>query len=376
MKKLLFLGVWVLFLASCGGKATQNPVVSADVLAEADLFNFEKVTAFSASLPEANRKDAKQSFLKAIDEYRNKKSAAKALPLFTQSLLKNPDAKTYYEYGNALLDTRDYPKAISAYHMAEKLDYSPLSKLMYNLACAYSLSKDGDNALKYMELAVQNGYANSDQILKDPDMEFARQTEGFNLVYTNAMSGAVSPERALFDLYLNEYPESGFPYQLTADKSQHLKFENAIGYDFEKFVPDMRDNQFSRDVGSEFYYVTRFPKAETYTLALYAEKSFWAESPPVTYYLCSYSPDGKLLDRIAVAGWPYFDAEIKAFKIKDNRNFEVSSYTTVWEKDVNEYGYEDGNRPAKRELTGTGQYRVNSGGKFVSAKPLLGLLGR
>ena len=375
MKKMLFLGMWVLFLASCGGKAVETSLPSSDALAETDLFDFDKVSAFSASLSDADRKEAKQSFLKAIDEYRNKNSAAKALPLFTRSLLKNPDAKTYYEYGNALLDTRDYPKAISAYHMAEKLDYSPLSKLLYNLACAYSLSADGDNALKYMELAIQNGYTNSEQILKDPDMEFARQTDGFNRVYAAAMSGAVSPERALFDLYLNDYPQSKFPYQLTADKSQSLKFENAISYDFEKFVPDMRDNQFSRDVGSEFYYVTRFPKAETYALTLYAETSFWAEQPPSNYYLCSYSLDGKLLDRIAVAGWPYFDADIKAFKIKDNRSFEISSYTTVWEKDVDEHGYEE-NRAVKRELIGTEQYRVNSGGKFVSAKPLLGLLSR
>ncbi len=83
--------------------------------------------------------------------------------------------------------------------MAEWLDYSPLSKLMYNLACAYSLTEDGENSLKYLELAIQNGYTNGDQILSDPDMAFARTTEEFNHVYESAMSGT-GPRRALFDL--------------------------------------------------------------------------------------------------------------------------------------------------------------------------------
>lgn len=374
MKKVFFLGAWVLFLASCGGKTTEN--VSNTPFSETDLFNVEKVTAFAGSLSDGDKKEAKKSFLNAIDVYRNKKSAEKALPLFTESLLKNPDAKTYYEYGNALLDTKDYPKSISAYHMAEQLNYSPLSKLMYNLACAYSLSKDEENALKYMELAIQNGYTNGEHILSDPDMTFARQAQRFNEVYSNAMSGSVSPEKALFDLYLNEYKEESFPYILTANGSQDMKFgEATISYDYEKFVPDMRDDRFSRDVGSEFYFAARFPKTETYCLTLYAEKSFWTEHPPINYYLCSYSPEGKLLDRLVVAGYPYFDADIKAFKIKDGKSFEVSDYSSVWEKDVNEHGYED-NRVVKRELISTAQYRVNSNGKFVSGKPLLGLLGR
>lgn len=373
MKKMFILAAWVLFLASCGGGTTEKPVSAS--LPETDLFNFDKVSTFSASLPEINKKEGKQSFLKAIDEYRNNKSAQKALPLFTQSLVKNPEAKTYYEYGNALLDTRDYPKALQAYQMAEKLDYSPLSKLMYNMACAYSLSQDAENSLKYLELAIQNGYTNGEQILKDGDMEFARKSDGFNRVYESAMSGAISPERALFDLFLNEFPESAFPYRLTADKSQELKFDKAIGYDFEGFVPDMRDNRFSRDVGSEFFFVTRFPETEAYTLCLYAEMSFYAENPPKNYYLCSYSPEGKLLDRLAVAGYPYFDADIKAFTIKNANSFEVSSYSTVWEKDTDEHGYDE-NRPVKREPLGTAQYRVNSGGKFVPGKPMLGLLAR
>ena len=373
MKKGILLGLLALVLAACGGKSESTDKNTP--FAEADLFDIDKAKAFVTHLSEGDKKESKQLFLKAIDEYRNKKAAEKALPLFTQSLLKNPDAKTYYEYGNALSDLKDYGKAISAYHMAEMLDYSPLSKVLYNLACAYSLNQDEANTLKYLELAIQNGYTNGEHILQDPDMAFARTSDRFNAVYTGAMSGSVSPEKALFDLYLDQFPDADFPYTLTAENSQKNVPQNAIGYDYEAFVPDMRDNQFSRDVGNEFYFVSRFPKNDVYVLTLYAERGLWMENPPINYYLCAYSPEGKIIDRMAVAGYPFYDQDIQGLKITDDTHFEVKAYTTVWEKDVEEFGYEE-NKPVKRELIGSTQYRVNESGKFVSAKPMLGLLRR
>lgn len=373
MKKLLFPAIGLLFLLACGGKATQNGI--SVPLTEADLFNFDKVTAHVAGLSDGDKSEAKQSFLKAIDEYRNKKSAEKALPLFTQSLLKAPDAKTYYEYGNALADIKDYPKAIEAYHMAERMDYSPLSKVLYNLACVYSLGKEEDNALKYLELAIQNGYTNGEHIMADPDMAFARESDRFKYVYETAMSGASSPEKALFDLYLSEYKEVSFPYTLGGEASQNLTFGEAIGYDYEDLVPDMRDTRFSRDVGSEFYFVARFPKTEAYVLTLYAERSYWMEKPPIDYFLCSYSPDGKLIDHMAVAGYPFFDTELKGLKLKNANAFEVEKYATTWEKNVEEFGYDE-NRIVKRELLGSTAYRIGADGKFREARPVLGLLSR
>jgi len=374
MKKSIIGAIIALVLVSCGGKNSTREKERAP-FAESDLFDFDKAVAHIGSANADDKKEAKQHFLKAIDYYRNKKEIEKSLPLFTQSLLKSPEAKTYYEYGNALLETEQYSRALSAYHMAEKLDYSPLSKVLYNLACAYSLSKKEEEALKYLELAIQNGYTNGQHIMQDPDMEFARASERFKSVYESAMSGSVSPERALFDLYFNEFKETTFPFQLTVDKSQSMTFENAIGYDYEAFIPAMRDERFSRDVGNEFYYVARFPKAENYFLVIYAERGLWMDNPPINYFLCSYSRDGKIIDLTDVAGYPYYDQNIKAFKITDANSFEVKEYATVWEKDVNEAGYED-NKPVKRDLVSTNKYRINSNGRFVSGKPVLGLLTR
>lgn len=374
MKGNIILGICVLILSACGGnKGSQLPASTSFL--EADLFNFEKATAYIPSVSDDNKKEGKQLFLKAIDQYRNKKKIGESIPLFTQSLLKNPDPKTYYEYGNALLETKDFPKAISAYHMAEKLDYSPLSKVLYNLACAYSLSEDEDNSLKYLELAIQNGYTNTEQILNDADMSFVRSSYKFNGVFKSAMSGAISPEKALLDLYIGQYQEASFPYELAAKKSQEAEFVNAIAYDYESFVPDMRDERFSRDVGNEFYFVARFPKADNYFLTLYSERGLWMDKSPIAYYLCTYSNTGKIVDRMVMAGYPYFDQNLKSFKISDNANFEVKEYTTQWEKDVEEFGYDE-NKITKTELVSSTKYRISSTGKFDEYKPLLGMLHR
>lgn len=372
MKKLFLLLFVSAFLFSCGGK-TEQPVSQPAVFAEADLFNADKAMAFAENVTEEDKMAAKQSFLKAIDAFRNNKSPEKAVPLFKESLLKNPDSKTYYEYGNALLELKEYPNAISALHMAEKLDYSPLSKVLYNLACAYSLSQDSVNSLKYLELAIQNGYTNAEHIMSDADMAFARNLGTFKKVYESAMSGASSPERALFDLFVNEFPEKAFPYTISAQQSQELTFENAIGYDYDIFVPDMRDAEFSREVGNEFYYVARFPKQGDYILTLYAERGLWMDNSPVNYSLYSYTPNGKIIDKMEVAGYPYFDSPLKAFSIKSASSFEVKEYATVWEKDTEEHGYED-NKIVKRELQSTSGYRISEKGKFLSAKPVLGML--
>ncbi|MCG9909937.1 MAG: tetratricopeptide repeat protein [Flavobacteriales bacterium] len=364
-----------LCLSSCNLKDKTETSVSSALLNESELFDFDKVTAFTAKVSDDSLQSAKHTFLGAIDAYRNQNSPESAIPLFTKSLQVYPQAKTYYEYGNALLDMKEYPKAISAYHMAEKLDYSPLSKVLYNLACAYSLSENEEQSLKYLELAIQNGYTNGPHIMQDEDMAFARNSSRFKTVYENAMSGAVSPEKALFDLYLNEFPDLQYPYTLTAQNSQKMALTKTIGYDYEKFVPSMRDDRFSRDVGNEFYFVGKFTTPKAFKMVLYCEQGAWMENAPAAFMLQTYTPEGKTIDKLEVAGYPYYDDLLKGFSIAENRNVEIREFETQWKENPDKAGYED-NKIVRFDEKSVRKLRVDDNGKIISSKPMLGMLIR
>jgi hypothetical protein len=53
------------------------------------------------------------------------------------------------------------------------------NNLLYNISCAYSLLDQPDNAVKYLNLAIDNGYKNYYWVQKDTDFEKIRNTTGF-----------------------------------------------------------------------------------------------------------------------------------------------------------------------------------------------------
>ncbi len=52
--------------------------------------------------------------------------------------------------------------------------------LTYNLSCAYSLTNSCDDAIKYLNLAVDNGYRDYYWVLKDSDLDNIRDKKGYN----------------------------------------------------------------------------------------------------------------------------------------------------------------------------------------------------
>ena len=50
----------------------------------------------------------------------------------------------------------------------------------YNIACVYALQNEEQDALKWLQRAVDNGYANWERIQTDPDLENIRSSPGFS----------------------------------------------------------------------------------------------------------------------------------------------------------------------------------------------------
>lgn len=353
------------------GNADQQAQVTS--ITAADLYDFDKITAFAANTDLESREKAKQVFLKGVDEYRNKNNAQKGNALFAESILIFPDSKSYYELGNSFMDMKEYDNALTAYTMAEKMDYQPNSKVLYNKACAYSLLGNVDEGLKYMSLAIENGYYNAQHIIQDEDLANVRNDERFMKTYQAAMEGSVNSKTAMFDFFLMQFAKAPLPYTLNESQSQNYSKFTAIPYDFEKFVPQLRDAKFSRDVGSEYYYVASLKKTDAYALVIYAGVSMWSDDAPVLHYLTSYDSKGAIIDQLQVAGLEYPSENIRTVNITENLQVEVKEYKRTFEKDPDEHGLKN-NKVLNTELVGTSTYKVDDKGRIRDSKPLMGWL--
>jgi len=368
MKKFALLVLPLALICSCSSDNTTteknpNPEPKIQALEEKDLYNFEIVESFMNNAPDSTQEESKKVFLNAIDLYRNKKNPEQAIAEFRKSLFIFPDAKTYYEMGNALLDTKNYAEAIQSYHMAEQMDFNPLANVLYNLACAYSMSENGSEALKYIQLSIENGYGNKKHMLTDNDLAFARNQPEFTKVYEAAMSGASSPEAAMFDLYVSGFQQSTFPIVMTAVQTQKVRFKNSIAYDFESFISEMVNPNFSREVGDEFYYLALLKETENYTALIYAGKQVMYEQPPIYHILATYSKDGKLIDKLELGGYHYYDDPMRAYKITEDLKIEMNEFEVVFEKNVDEFGYENNPISANQLLTSR-KFEIASNGKI------------
>lgn len=342
-------------LVSCHGNGGENNAGKKARLSLSSIFNPDSVKWVAANTG-GKSNAAEKEFLKAIDIYRNQKNPAGSIEKFKKAILLQPQAKSYYELGNALLDSRNAADAIHAYEMAELLDYKPLSKLLYNKACAFSVYQNKDSAKYYLLAAIEFGYNNLNNVLKDPDLEFVRtEMPGFKSAVMEAFSGAGDPEKLEWNLYATQFKPLTMP--LTIDKAYAKELgENFISYDFEMYVAEMRDAKFSRDVGSSFYYVGEVKKTTDFKTLIYAiSDAYMAEDEKLTdvpcyYYMVSYTNSGKLIDKILVAGQQKYDGPFRKAVIAGGGDIELTDYKIEYEKDPEKDGFKDNPEKSRTEI--------------------------
>lgn len=96
-----------------------------------------------------------------------------AISKYEEALKHDQTPEIYYRYGNSLSNVGRLDEAIQAYQWALG-DYDKSYLVLYNLACAYSKMKKSKAALKYLDLAIKNGYHYFDHIQNDADLIFLR----------------------------------------------------------------------------------------------------------------------------------------------------------------------------------------------------------
>jgi hypothetical protein len=349
---ILFLNL----LSSCAG-TTDNGKMQPAV----SLYDVAAVQRFQREHPEGSR-EANVVFSKGVDAYRNKKHLPEARDLFIKSVTNYPTARAYYELGNVYLSSKQPDHAVTAYYLAEQLGYEPVSKVFYNMACAYSLEKKTTEASEYLEYAIEAGYANVNQIMKDADLDNLRQSYEFHRTYLTAMSGASDAAITLWQTFKRQFSRASLP--VTLDMKTTVIADKSIGFDFEKFVSEMRTEKFSRDVGKAFIYYAVVEDNPHYTALIYAiQNTMMSENAPYRFMLVSFDNKGILIDKKAVGGQMEFAETFLVCTIEPSLQFDIQHYKNTYQKDPEKEGYEN-NPVVKSDLTETEHYRISETGKF------------
>jgi tetratricopeptide (TPR) repeat protein len=152
---------------------------------------------------------------------------AKAAAAYAQLVRVNPyNGQYWHNYGFALHSLKRYDEAIKAWAKSVELGYQPATGL-YNLACANSLAGSKEEALTWLEKAIDAGFSQEETLRTDSDLDPIRADTHFKKLVGIPPEGLSREERWRFDLdYLVRRMEK-VHYNLYAKVSRE-KFQEAI----------------------------------------------------------------------------------------------------------------------------------------------------
>ena len=149
------------------------------------------------------------------------------------------------------------------------------------------------------------------------------------------------------------------------------QLEDQISFEFEKFIPDMRNANFDRDGGEVYYYIALVRKDPVYTAVLYAQQydgddveEGAAKTLTPVFQLVTYDPRGRIIDKMQVAGRNDLDAPFKAFSIREDLHFQVQDFTDDYKEDP-EKAARDSSQYLGLKAQTPENYLIDAMGKFV-----------
>lgn len=347
-RNLFFVSSLTIALFSCGNpeggivqKAIDHPVPEKKVLKPEEIYSTSAVLSFAKS-DGIDKSESQQLFLQGVDFYRNQSNLDSAIFKFEQAVLKAPSAQLYYELGCANRDQNNLSTAKIAFEVAEQLGYEPFNKVLYNLATVHSLKDDTEMASKYLTYAIQAGFNDIDLIESDTSLNNIRDSYTFEQAIKKGLRGVSDPRKMQWINFKKQFPKLTFPIApkniLADEEMEDFEF---ISFDFERFVSEMRDEKFSREVSKGFYYYATVFENENCIGLLYMEREeFMGNMYPAGYRLVTFTPEGKLIDKMTVSGMEA-NREMREVQFFDDGAFDVVAKKVSFEKDIDEYGFYD-----------------------------------
>jgi tetratricopeptide (TPR) repeat protein len=360
----------LLVITACGEPAevinTIKKQKRIDVeLAESDLFETTKIFAFLENdvkfIEEANK-----LYLNGLDAFKNKKDLDSANYYLRQSILKEPSGKAYYELGNVFMSQEKYDDALNAYNLAENLDFQPISKILYNKSCLYSLQKDVEMSGQYLEYALQAGYNNLDHINKDEDLAELRDSHLFKKAVEKGVRGMSNAKNLFWLQFKKLFPKYPFPHTIESQLDEKVMAEKQyISYDFEKYISEMRDEKYSREVSKGFYHYAQVYETDKYVAVVYIVKEeFMGDAAPLLYRMATFTHEGKLIDKKRIGGKEYLSDDLWSTTFNKDKTIDVKILKPTYEKDPDEEGYYE-NKIVSTEEIGQIQFKVDDSGMIV-----------
>ena len=374
MKTHLLIGSCIVLgvIASCGdpGSTEKNTVEKRlpVELAESDIFNFGQILAYLQN-DEKKLDEANTLFMQGLNAFRNKQNLDSADYYFRQSILKEPSGKAYFELGNVYMDKKSFDDALLAYTLAEQLDYQPLSKILYKKSCIYSLQKKTELSGKYLEFALQAGYNNLDHINVDSDLKELRASYHFQEAVKKGTRGMSDAENLIWLQFKKMFTKFPVPHkaQVVMDE-KNLANLQYISYEYEKYIAEMRDDKFSREVSKGFYYYAQLYESEKYVALVYIVKDeFLGEFSPLTYRLATFTHDGKLIDKKDMGGRELLSDPIKQATFAKEGVIKIDILKPKYSKDPEQEGYYD-NKILSYTKVGSMEYLIEDSGKIKLTK--------
>lgn len=368
----LFTAMFAFLVTSCGDINKLPAKIKKErediVLSKDDIFKGNLVAAYLQN----DKKFVKESntlFLRGVDSYRNNQEIDSAEIYFTESILKEPSPKAYFELGNVHMDKKEYDEALSAYKMAEQLGYQPFSKILYNKACIYSLKEETELSAKYLEYALQAGYTNIAHMQSDSDLSSLRDNANlFKGAVDKGLRGVSNADNLFWLNFTKLFPALGKPIklklQLSTEETQALDY---ISYDYEKYISEMRDAKFARDVTSSYLYYANAYETDNFVALVYIVKDEWmGDAAPLRYKMATFTHEGKLIDKKVIAGSTDSDLDGVYLQSTLKKDLTIAGELVrpQYQKDPDEHGYYD-NKVLSYKKVGTQNFRITKAGKIV-----------
>jgi len=271
-------------LNSCSEKKKEYVLkVKLNRLTYKDMYDYNLVADVIFDSQELNldsiQNISRERFLQGVDEYKNKHNPSAAITFFKASILYFPDAKVYYELGNALMEFKtnksSLEEAIKAYRVAEELEMKPLFSVFYKLACTENLldklERSDNNSeqyqvISYLRSAFHNGFYDTSAIRKDDRINSIIHTAAYKgLLLELEAEHRKGDKNSLFELFKAAFPKNNTVFEISKDQVDQVDNEDAISYDFSTFVPEMQNTSFGRDVSNDFFYVATIKETPVYS---------------------------------------------------------------------------------------------------------------
>jgi hypothetical protein len=326
----------------------------------------------------------------AVALYKNKQLYAQAADSLKAVIYAMPSARAYYELGSALLMGKQYEESIEALRVAEQLQYAPLSSVLYKLSAAYVNypGPDGNTetqhdslAVLYMQVALQMGYPNPEKFLKDTAFKRLSVYNPFKEAYYEAMAGREDPKASIWKDFLAGF--APLPLPVTIDtawvKTHDESKMGNIDFSYEKFITEMRTARFARGDEPGYFYVGKVKEDTNYIALIYGGTFDWGDMTepqdpgdsttsgrptyPFFFYLTTYSHQGKIIDKIMIAGQESTEKTYKMFSMDAGLGFSVTDLALTYATDPSTTA------PGADTVTGAqvvalAHYRINILGKF------------